>query len=134
MDLYHRIVRAKLFIDQHYDSPLNLNRLSDEACFSKFHFIRLFKKAYNRTPHQYLVQRRLEKAKERLIHDNVRIADVCTAVGFESTTSFSLMFRAHTGETPALFRLRAMQKQKLQREEPEKVIPFCMASMFSPRN
>ena len=69
MDLYARIVRAKLFMDEHYASPLDLDTLCSEACFSKFHFLRLFKRTYNKTPYQYLSEFRIEKAKEKLRSD-----------------------------------------------------------------
>lgn len=66
--LYHRAVRAKLFIDANFAEPIDLNKIADEACFSKFHFVRLFKSIYGRTPHQYLTHVRIEKAKEYLDH------------------------------------------------------------------
>ena len=61
-DSYRRLWRARLLIDSSFDSPLNLDAISSEACFSRYHFIRLFKKAFNRTPHQYLVEKRIERA------------------------------------------------------------------------
>lgn len=42
--LYRRIVQAKLFIDIHYGEQIDLHNIADEACFSKFHFLRLSKK------------------------------------------------------------------------------------------
>jgi AraC-like DNA-binding protein len=130
MDLYTRIVKAKVFMDTHYQYPLNLEKLSEEACFSKFHFLRLFKKTYNKTPHQYLIERRLDVAKEKLKQDDLRISDICVEIGFESPTSFSLKFKKQVGQTPALFRLRAMQKLKLSQEKPDHVIPHCFLSKF----
>jgi AraC-like DNA-binding protein len=130
MDLYDRIARAKIFIDDNYALPLDLDRLSDEACFSKFHFLRLFKRVYRKTPHQYLSERRLEKAKEKLKNDNFKISEVCEEVGFESKTSFSLKFKEYTGETPALFRLRAMQTSQMIKEQPDKFVPSCYSTMF----
>lgn len=62
--LYKRIVQAKLFIDANFVENINLNNISYEAIFSKFHFIRLFKKIYGKTPHQYLKSVRIEKAME----------------------------------------------------------------------
>src|SRR6476660_6302043 len=118
MDLYTRIVRAKLFIDENYSSPLDLDTLSSEACFSKFHFLRLFKRTYNKTPYQYLSEFRIEKAKEKLRLDCRSINEICEEVGFESNTSFTTKFKDYTGETPAVFRLRAMQTQKLVKEQP----------------
>lgn len=47
------MVQAKLFIDFNYAESIDISNIADEACFSKFHFIRLFKKIYGRTPHQY---------------------------------------------------------------------------------
>jgi AraC-like DNA-binding protein len=127
---YLRVVKAKIYIDEHYASSLNLENLCREACFSKIHFLRLFKRIYNKTPHQYLSEKRLEKAKEKLKVGTLRISDVCADVGFESVASFSLKFKEYTGQPPALFRLRAMQTKKLSIEEPERFIPSCFSSMF----
>jgi AraC-like DNA-binding protein len=134
MDLYTRIVKAKLFIDDHYASPIDLDKLSDEACFSKYHFLRLFKKTYNKTPHRYLSERRIEKAKEKLKSNASTVTEICEEVGFESATSFALKFKEYTGETPALFRLRAMQTLQLAKEQPDRFIPFCFSSRFSPKD
>jgi AraC-like DNA-binding protein len=62
--LYRRIVQAKLFIDSKYADKIDLDNISDEACFSKFHFIRLFNSIYGKTPHQYLTFVRIEKAQQ----------------------------------------------------------------------
>src|SRR5436190_17487539 len=106
--LYRRIVQAKLFIDQFYFEKIKLDNISDEACFSKFHFIRLFKKCYNKTPHQYLIYVRIEKAK-LLLQTKTKIADICFAVGFESVSSFTGLFKNLVGLTPAAY--QAKQKE-----------------------
>ena len=64
--MYMRAVRAKLFIDENFAAAIDLNKIADEACFSKFHFVRLFKEIYGRTPYQYLTDVRIEKAKAYL--------------------------------------------------------------------
>jgi AraC-like DNA-binding protein len=133
MDLYARIVRAKVFIDENYSSPIDLDTLSSEACFSKYHFLRLFKRAYNKTPYQYLSERRIDKAKEKLKSELGSINEICEEVGFESSTSFTSKFKDYTGETPAVFRLRAMQTQQLVKEQPTRFIPNCFRSQFSPQ-
>ena len=48
--LYRRIVLAKLYIDANYAENINLDLVAGEAHFSKYHFIRLFKQAYSKTP------------------------------------------------------------------------------------
>ena len=134
MDLYTRIVRAKLFIDENYSSAIDLDQLSQEACFSKYHFLRLFKRAYNKTPYQYLSERRIEKAKEKLRMNAATVLEICEQVGFESNTSFTSKFKAYTGETPAVFRLREMQTKLLMRDQPARFIPNCFSSQLSPEN
>jgi AraC-like DNA-binding protein len=64
--LYKRIVKAKLFIDDHYADHIDLRNISGQANFSKFHFIRLFKSIYGSTPNNYLVKVRMESAKKIL--------------------------------------------------------------------
>src|SRR5215831_10079579 len=95
MYMYRRIVQAKLFIDGHYSEPLDLSAIADEAYFSKFHFIRLFKTAYGRTPHHYLIKVRIDHAQELLAKD-VSVGEVSVMVGFESSTSFAALFKKQT--------------------------------------
>src|SRR5450432_1346130 len=88
-----RLRLARTFIERHYDAPITLERISEEAGFSPYHFIRLFRAAYRQTPHQYVMQQRIEKAKDLLRSSDLSIIDVCYAVGFESLGSFSTLFR-----------------------------------------
>jgi len=124
MYLYKRIVQAKLFIDDHYAEKIDLDNISDEAYFSKFHFIRLFKKIYGKTPHQYLIFVRIAKATELLRAENA-VSEVCYAVGFESLSSFGSLFKRIIGITPSAF-LEEQQQLKIQMlNTPLKFIPGC---------
>jgi AraC-like DNA-binding protein len=100
--LYNRIVRAKLFIDANYQAKIDLDNICDEAHFSKFHFIRLFKKIYGKTPHQYLSDVRIHKAKE-LLKNGFSVNDSCFLVGFESVTSFAALFRKSIGKNHSVY-------------------------------
>ena len=91
-EILERLIRARDFIDLCYDLPLDLEEISSHACFSRYHFLRLFRQAFNQTPHQYLVQRRIERAKELLGGKDLRVTDVCFEVGFQSLGSFSSLF------------------------------------------
>src|ERR1044072_5307668 len=82
--LYRRIVQAKLFIDKHFREKINLDEIAEEASFSRFHFIRLFKEAYRSTPHQYLVWVRLKEAEKLMTNAELKIQDICFEIGFES--------------------------------------------------
>jgi len=61
-DLINKVVQAKQFIDAHFANNICLKDISKEAFYSKFHFIRIFKLCYGRTPYQYLTSVRIEKA------------------------------------------------------------------------
>ena len=121
-DLRERLWRARQFIDECYDLPIDLTEISREACLSRYHFLRLFRETFDATPHQYLIQRRIEKAKELLRGRNLSVTDVCFEVGFQSLGSFSSLFRKCVGHAPASYRRR-------ERESLNKV-PGCFIQMF----
>src|SRR5438477_11634490 len=98
--LYKRIVQAKLFIDTNFSDDIDLDNIADEAYFSKFHFIRLFKIIYGKTPHQYLTRVRIENAKE-LLQKEISVTETCFAVGFDSITYFTGLFKRFANICPS---------------------------------
>jgi AraC-like DNA-binding protein len=99
--------QARHFMDQHFAEPLGLPEIAQAACCSPFHFLRQFKRYYGRTPHQYLTTVRLAHAA-RALTAGAAPSDVCVAVGFQSLSSFSALFRKATGRCPSAFRARAV--------------------------
>ena len=124
--LYRRIVQSKLFIDNSYAENIDVECISDQACFSKFHFIRLFKRIYGKTPHQYLSHVRIEKAKQ-LLKADISVTEVCFAVGFDSVSSFIGLFKRVVGETPLVYKLRQHNLRAEVSIMPLKFIPSCFA-------
>lgn len=124
--LYQRIVRAKLYVDAHFAESLEVRNIASEAFLSRYHFIRLFKRIYNRTPHQYLTAVRIERAKE-LLHSGIPVSDVCYSVGFESETSFTGLFKRRVGRTPSAYRDRHHEKKAAIARNPLKFVPACFA-------
>ena len=113
LETLQRLGRARDFIDHCYDHPLSLDQISEKACFSRYHFLRLFRQAFNKTPHQYLIERRIEKAKELLGDDDLRVTDVCFEVGFQSLGSFSTLFHKTVGQAPLTYRERVQAKRQV---------------------
>jgi AraC-like DNA-binding protein len=124
--LYRRVVKAKLFIDARFDSSIDLDRIASEACFSKYHFVRLFRSVYGRTPHQYLMDVRIARAK-LLLADGDTVARACFAVGFDSISSFTALFRRRVNMTPAAYQRRSLAKRSAVAARPLKYIPGCFA-------
>ena len=130
LDLYRRIVQAKLFIDNNFAEPRDAGDIADEACYSKFHFIRTFKSIYGRTPHQHLTHVRVEKAKEMLGQDR-SVTETCFAVGFDSLGSFTRLFKNRVGFTPSEYQRQQIERNAQIRRQPLRFIPGCFAIHFS---
>ncbi len=124
-DVYKRIVTAKLYIDGNFTEPIDLQRLSREACLSRYHFHRLFTRIYRITPHQYLTRKRIEQARKCLAGNELTITEICNEVGFESIGSFSTLFKKEIGHAPTHYRVRAWERQQQTVEQPRSFIPHC---------
>jgi AraC-like DNA-binding protein len=129
-DIYQRIATAKIFIDENYYESIGLEEISQQAFLSRFHFHRLFTKIYRSTPHRYLTQKRIEKAKQ-LLAENKAINDVCSEVGFESIGSFSTLFKKEIGFAPTFYRNIAWLKKQEQKKQPKKFIPHCFIESYA---
>jgi AraC-like DNA-binding protein len=123
-NLYRRIVQAKLFIDANFNSKINVDHIADEAHFSKFHFIRIFKEIYGLTPHQYLIRVRIEHAK-KFLSNGMPVVDVCDAVGFESVSTFTGLFKRKVGLSPSTYKKEQLRLKIDRVAQPFKYVPAC---------
>jgi len=103
-ELYRRLCMARMHMHTHLDEALDLDTLAQVACLSKYHFIRLFKEAFDQTPRQYLIARRLERASSLLIHSRKTFHEICHEVGLKDSSSFGRLFKRNFGATPHLYR------------------------------
>jgi AraC-like DNA-binding protein len=117
--------RARELIDAQYAQPLDLDELARSANFSRFHFLRAFRRAFHATPHEYLTRKRIERAKELLAESEFTVTEICFKVGFESLGSFSTLFHRVVGWSPSIYRARAWEMRK----NPLKFIPNCYVIM-----
>jgi AraC-like DNA-binding protein len=124
--LYKRIVQAKLFIDTHFSEHIELGNIADEAYFSKFHFIRLFKTVYGNTPHQYLIEVRIENAKH-FLQKGSSVSEACFNVGFDSISSFTALFKQYTKLSPSIYQQQCKEREEQIKKSPLRFIPNCFA-------
>ncbi|MBE9102171.1 AraC family transcriptional regulator [Vacuolonema iberomarrocanum] len=101
-----KILQISDYIQAHLDQSIKLADLAEVAGMSPFHFSRLFKQSMGISPHQYLLQQRVEQAKQLLKTSKLAIADVALQCGFSSQSHFSKHFRSATGMTPGAYRKR----------------------------
>lgn len=130
--MYERVVKAKLYIDSNYAEKIDIEKVAGAACFSKYHFIRLFENAYGLSPHQYLISVRLKHAKKLLLTQPVK--SVCFQIGFDSIPSFSLLFKKNMGITPKEYKEIAKKRREKIKEQPKVFIPQCFLKSKKWRN
>lgn len=92
------------YVDSYLDRNIRLADLAQLLDLSPFHFSRLFKQSIGATPHQYLKQQRIERAKRLLQKTDQLIVDIALECGFNSHSHLSKQFRQLTGMTPKAYR------------------------------
>jgi AraC family transcriptional regulator len=100
-----RLNRTIDYIHNHYDEELNLTKLAEIACFSKFHFHRIFRAMVGETLNDFVQRIRLEKSVQKLTTDlNKSITEIALDCGFSSSQNFAKIFKSHYGMTPSIMR------------------------------
>jgi AraC family transcriptional regulator len=98
------LLKKVLYRMQDLTADLNLGALASETGYSRRHFLRMFQKATGSTPHQYLLQSRLNRAKDLIKSRNDSLIDVAAASGFSSHAHMSKIFRKVLGVSPSEYR------------------------------
>ena len=88
------------YINEHLDGNLQVVELAVIAQMSLYHFIRLFRKATGKTPHQYVLHERVKKAQYLLDRNHISISEIAATVGFCDQSHFTKYFKRIIGITP----------------------------------
>lgn len=99
-----RLKLVESFVDRHLDRSICLADLAKAAGLSPMYFAAQFRAATGLRPHDYLLQRRIERSKELLAHPNSRLVEVALDVGFQTQAHFTTVFKRFAGTTPARWR------------------------------
>ena len=100
----YRIHHTLAYIRKHLDSRLDIDQLADNACMSKDHFIRIFKRETGETPNVYITKRKLEKAELALVTTDLSIKGVAELLGYDDYSYFNRLFKKNAGITPQQYR------------------------------
>jgi AraC family transcriptional regulator len=92
------------YINENLEREIKLADLAQLLDISQFHFSHLFKRSLGISPYQYLLQQRIERAKQLLKQTNRSIIDIALECGFNSHSHLTKQFRQHTGITPKAYR------------------------------
>ena len=99
-----RLRRAVEFMHDNYARELALEEIAAAAYLSEFHFARLFKQITGATPHAYLANIRIEKARRLLSETGIPVVEIAAMVGYHSQSHFTKLFKSVTGLTPRAYR------------------------------
>jgi AraC family transcriptional regulator len=99
-----RLRQVSEFIEENLAKDIGLDSLAQIVGYSQGHFCRAFRESMGISPHQYIIQRRVELAKRLLLGAGSTIADVALTCGFGSQSQLTKHFHATVGVTPWRFR------------------------------
>ncbi|HET6444507.1 MAG TPA: helix-turn-helix domain-containing protein [candidate division Zixibacteria bacterium] len=88
------------FIDRHLNEPIRCETMALLVNLNSDYFSRLFKKETGMSFTDYLIQRRIVRAKDLLLHTNITIDEITRAIGLENPSYFYRLFKRHIGMTP----------------------------------
>ena len=100
----NRMMRVLALIEADLAAPISVERLADTAHLSAFHFSRMFRRSTGASPHDYITERRMERAKQLLAGTDLQLAEVAERVGYQTQAHFTRAFREATALTPLRYR------------------------------
>jgi len=98
------INQAIEFLHANFNQDFSLSEIANLVGLSKYHFIRVFKKETGKTPYQYYIDIKIEKAIELIKTHKYTITEICFICGFKDHSHFSRVFLNKTGTTPSYFK------------------------------
>ncbi|GAA0749413.1 AraC family transcriptional regulator [Clostridium sartagoforme] len=106
-------IKIKNYIDSHYAQNITLDFLSDLSYMNKFHLVHTFTKQIGISPINYVINKRIQEAKNLLGTTGYSIRDIASIVGFSNSSYFSQMFRKVTGISPKSYRLENSKRSSI---------------------
>ncbi len=108
-DYKKRILRVLVHIQQRLDEPLRLDELAAIACFSPFHFHRVFRGMVGESVKEHIRRLRLERAASQLRAGRLPVTEIALDAGYSSHEAFTRAFNCCFGVSPSAFRVRRRQ-------------------------
>lgn len=118
IDHRRRIRRVTNYVNQHLEATFNLDHIAKIACYSEYHFIRVFEMLMGETPCKYIIWKKMEKAGFLLLQGNLSITDVAFFIAYGTPSSFCKTFKTHFGISPRQFRDSVPLDQYLKANHP----------------
>lgn len=102
-ELFRRLQIAKEYLHSCIEEPVSLEDVAGKACLSPYHFHRAFRQTFQTTPHRYVTDLKLKRARTLLVDKKMSVSETAEKVGFASVPSFSRLFSGYFGTSPSTF-------------------------------
>ncbi|HEY6980750.1 AraC family transcriptional regulator [Reyranella sp.] len=99
-----RLRRVVDYIESNLGDALTLDIIAEVACLSPYHLSRSFRRTTGIGLHRYVVQRRIDRARQLVLSTDLAVSQIAVAVGFDSPAAFATRFRQFTGQSPSSLR------------------------------
>ena len=96
--------RVRDYIDSHFTGPVLVAELGAHIQLSESHFSRAFRRTFGKSPHAFVIRRRVELAAHYMLQTEAPLSDIALRCGFTDQPHFCKLFRQTTGHTPAAWR------------------------------
>jgi AraC-like DNA-binding protein len=113
-----RMKRVVDYVDAHLSRRITLANMSAAAGLTRMHFAGQFRAATGMRPHDYVLQRRIDRAQELLRDPKLTLVDVALSVGFQTQAHFTTVFKRLAGQTPHRWRCLALRFHALEHTVP----------------
>jgi AraC-like DNA-binding protein len=127
---YRSLTDARDFMRHAYQRPINLRDISARANLSPYYFLRIYKRTFQETPHEFLTRLRLERAKTLLAKGSHNVTEACFEVGFSSLGSFSTLFAHRVGLSPSDYRRYVRSGVTVPATVRPLFVPTCFFAML----
>lgn len=100
----NKLKQAIAYINEHLGEDVSLEAISTEVGISQYYFARMFKQSMGMSPHKYVNQQRIERAKQLLKDSRAAISEIASQLGYVDQSHLNRHFRQLTGITPKVYR------------------------------
>jgi len=129
-ETFVRLSRSRDFLAECFAQRLRLDDAARQAYLSKFHYQRLFRRAFGETPHEFLTRRRIDRARALLASTDMSVSEICMEVGYSSLGSFSARFHQLAGCPPTEFRARLRGIYAIRWPGMHQFLPTCFLQFY----
>jgi AraC family transcriptional regulator len=117
-----RILKVLIYIEEHVDGEIDMGKLAKIACYSPFHFYRVFQAIVGENVGQYIKRLRIERAAGKLCYSDESVTEIALDANFGTPSAFTKAFKQYTGKSPKDYRAFQTKAREMIQEKLKELI------------